>query len=59
MIVWQGENPSAIYWQGKKIIAVYAGSYLVWLLFLSCFGRGYWINELPWSNEDGWKNEPQ
>lgn len=22
----------------------------------SCFGSGYWINDLPWLNDDAWKN---
>ena len=22
----------------------------------SCFGSGYWINNLPWLNDDAWKN---
>ena len=22
----------------------------------SCFGRGFWINALPWIDREGWKN---
>lgn len=22
----------------------------------SCFGSGHWINNLPWLNDDAWKN---
>lgn len=22
----------------------------------SCFGKGHWENNLPWDNNDGWKN---
>ena len=22
----------------------------------SCFGAGYWINNLPWLNDDAWVN---
>lgn len=58
MISWNGKTPNAIHWLGKVIIAVYYGTREAWVLFLSCFGRGYWINELPWNNTDGWKNEP-
>lgn len=29
---------------------------LLWELIHSCFGSGYWRNDLPWSNTDGWKN---
>ena len=24
---------------------------------LSAFGAGFWQNDMPWSNDDGWKNE--
>ena len=40
----------------KYIAVVYQGSRLVWQYIRSCFGRGYWINEKPWSETDGWKN---
>lgn len=29
---------------------------LVWQAIRSCFGRGWWVNEKPWSNKDVWKN---
>ena len=22
----------------------------------SCFGAGYWVNEKPWLNDEGWNN---
>ena len=28
----------------------------VWEFIRSCFGRGFWANDKPWSNTDGWKN---
>lgn len=56
MIVWQRETPNRIRWKGKEIISVRAASKEVWTLFLSCFGRGYWINELPWVDTDVWMN---
>lgn len=28
----------------------------VWEFIRSCFGRGFWANEKPWNNADGWKN---
>lgn len=40
----------------RYVAAVYQGSRLVWQYIRSCFGRGYWINEKPWSETDGWKN---
>ena len=35
---------------------VYKGVMLVWSAIRSCFGNGYWVNTMPWSNEDAWKN---
>ena len=40
----------------KTIASVYQGSKLIWQYIRSCFGRGYWLNDKPWSNTDGWKN---
>ena len=28
----------------------------LWEYIRSCFGRGFWANEKPWNNADGWKN---
>lgn len=33
------------------------GANLLWTAIRSCFGSGHWINEKPWVNSDGWKNE--
>lgn len=42
---------------GQKAIAtIYQGSKLVWEAIRSCFGKGFWVNEQPWSNDDAWKN---
>ncbi len=38
------------------MVAVYYGAHLVWEKVQSCFGKGYWLNEKPWTNEIGWKN---
>lgn len=40
----------------RAMLSVYKGIYLVWQLIRSCFGRGYWINNQPWVDSDGWKN---
>lgn len=47
---------SAIYYGRKVISAVYKGGKLVWEAIRSCFGKGWWINNFPWRNEEGWKN---
>lgn len=49
-------NVTAIIKDNKYIAAVYKGTILLWQYIRSCFGRGYWINEKPWSNENGWAN---
>ena len=41
---------------GKKISALYIGDKLVWIAIRSCFGGGFWKNENPWLNVEGWKN---
>lgn len=41
---------------GHVITAVYAGVRLVWQAVRSCFGAGWWNNEKPWDNTEGWKN---
>lgn len=58
MISIQGkDNIVDIRWQGREIIAKYFGSLLVWSKTRSCYGRGYWIPEYPWIDNDIWKNE--
>lgn len=56
MILKRYDNQIAEYWGSKVITAVYKGSQLVWSAIKSCFGKGYWINEQPWSNIDAWVN---
>lgn len=44
-------------YRGKNaIIELYRGKVILWQISRSCFGSGYWINEKPWINTDGWKN---
>lgn len=47
---------SAVYVGRKVITAVYEGLHIVWQAVRSCFGRGWWINDKPWLNNDAWKN---
>lgn len=35
---------------------IYKGIRLIWSAIRSCFGNGYWVSTMPWSNEDSWKN---
>lgn len=57
MIEHGGRRVSAIYRGGKAIVAVYRGARLVWQAVRSCFGAGWWADERPWADDDGWKNE--
>jgi hypothetical protein len=44
-------------YKGRRLFGVvYQGTKLIWQYVRSCFGRGYWINDKPWSNDNGWKN---
>lgn len=40
----------------KTFQAIYKGAQLIWQSVRSCFGSGRWINEKPFSNDEGWKN---
>ena len=43
--------------KGQIIMSyVYKGTLLIWALIKSCFGNGYWVNTMPWSNVDVWRN---
>lgn len=48
------------YLNGKTCTAIYkvVGGVAVtlWEFIRSCFGRGFWANDRPWNNTDGWKN---
>ena len=56
MIAKDNNDTSAITARGSVIQMVMHGADLVWQAVRSCFGKGWWINDKPWSNEDGWKN---
>ena len=47
---------TAIIRNNRYVAAVYKGTQLLWQYIRSCFGRGYWINEKPWNNDNGWAN---
>ena len=46
-----------IHVHGKTGTMLYKGRRLFWEAVKSCFGRGMWINDKPWSNNDGWRND--
>lgn len=42
----------------RKVTTVYNGyGRIIWQDVKSCYGAGYWLNDKPWLNADGWKNE--
>lgn len=61
MIEKNGREIIDIHHNGHNIIQVWryiANAWrIVWEAIRSCFSRGFWINEQPWNNADGWKNE--
>jgi len=62
MIFWQGKYELTAKYQRihknrwKSATAIYRGAQLVWMAIRSCFGAGFWVNERPWLNNEGWKN---
>ena len=57
MIYKNGKEVTGIHKGGHVITIVYKGTVLVWEAVRSCFGKGLWVNDKPWSNKDGWKNK--
>jgi hypothetical protein len=59
MIIHGKQEIIDLYHGALQLIEVYHGKLLIYKLkkeIDSCFGNGYWINNLPWLNTDGWKN---
>lgn len=46
-------RPNGKWWVVNEI---YRGAQLVWMAVRSCFGRGYWIQDKPWIDNDTWKD---
>jgi len=56
MIYKDSKQITGVYKGSTLITSIYRGTRLVYQYVRSCFGRGYWINDKPWLNGDGWKN---
>lgn len=56
MITNNGKEFIGITALGHVVVYVRKGTRLLWEAIRSCFGKGYWINDKPWSDTDGWKN---
>ena len=57
MIYKNGKEIVSVFKGDKSITAIYKGTKLVWQAIRSCFGSGFWVNEKPWLNDEGWKNK--
>jgi hypothetical protein len=38
------------------INTVMKGANTIWTAISSCFGGGFWNNQAPWANDEGWSN---
>lgn len=46
----------SVFKKNKVIVTIYKGLRLVWQSIRSCFGAGYWVDEKPWVDDEGWKD---
>lgn len=58
-IVFRKKEIVSIHFGTQVIAAIYKGTKLIWMAARSCFGKGYWMNDKPWSNTEVWKNQKQ
>lgn len=56
MIYKFGRSTAAIYKGTISKQAAYWGLRLKWQNVRSCYGSGAWLNDRPWLNKDGWRN---
>ncbi|MBQ9309880.1 MAG: MFS transporter [Bacteroidales bacterium] len=57
MILKDEKTFGAFRYTGKGIARILYMGRVVWQAISSCFGSGAWIEDYPWLDEDGWKNE--
>lgn len=55
-IYYKHKEISSLKLSDKVIAYVYYGGKLIWQSIVSCFAKGFWINEQPWSDTSAWKN---
>ena len=56
MIYRRGKATALVTAKGNPSQEVYHGLVLKWQNVRSCYGRGYWIQEKPWLDNDTWKD---
>ena len=60
MIHINNHDIAGVYSGSKDIVAVYSGSKLVWektpsiVEIQSCFAKGYWDDQNPWTDDAAW-----
>lgn len=56
MIETGGKEAIAINAEGKNIVQMRKDGHVVWEANNSCFGRGYWDDNLPWDDDAPWND---
>ena len=64
MIHINNHNIVGVYSGSKNIVAVYSGYKLVWEKFSdvikeiqSCYAKGYWDDQYPWTDDTAWTDQ--
>lgn len=56
MIKINNSEVTGVYAAKQLVLKIYSGVKVVYAAIKSCFSEGYWIDYLPWSDDDGWKD---
>ena len=56
MIYINKKELESLFLHNIVISQIYKGTIIIWEAIKSCFGAGFWKNDAPWSNNEGWKN---
>ena len=56
MLLVDNKEIVSIIKNNKVVLEIYKNAQLVWQAIRSCFGKGFWANDKPWINDDGFKN---
>lgn len=41
---------------GKSLAEIRTAEGVIWQAIRSCFGRGHWVEDKPWLDDDSWKD---
>ena len=56
MIYINKKELESLFLHNIVVSQIYKGMTIIWEAIKSCFGAGFWKNDAPWSNNEGWKN---